>query len=190
MSGIFWNSLVKVIDCDTGCLKNQMVTQCFLAVLDCRCIHFNMFRFRCGVSFESGNDFCDVVIRDIEPIKIGIAIKYFTYIIRSLSTAIYVYIAVWWYRKKKKMLLPCAAVQYSDLHLFWSSVHSYEFQVLLAFYLLGVQFVLLAGNVSRPAALLVCAIVKLKIYSTLPLLFPGLTFGWWLVKGGTLWTDQ
>lgn len=30
MSGIFGNSFVKVIDCDTGCLKNQMVTQGFL----------------------------------------------------------------------------------------------------------------------------------------------------------------
>lgn len=50
--------------------------------------------------------------------------------------------------------------------------------------------VLLTGSVYRPAVLLVCAIVKLKAYSTLPLLFPGLAFGGWLVKGGTLRRGQ
>lgn len=64
----------------------------------------------------------------------------------------------------------------SELFLFGIPVSPVSFNFLVLSYLSKPPFVLLTGSMYRPAVLLVCAIVKLKANSALPLLFPDLVF--------------
>lgn len=72
------------------------------------------------------------------------------------------------------MICLCAAAKLSNYFCFGVPVCPVSFNFSVLSYYSKPAFVLLTGSVYRPAVLLVCAIVKLKANSTLPLLFPGL----------------